>query len=1071
MKKEDLSRRIATGVNEGDVIDRHLRRLREDKSGEYLTWMEERRQEFQQLIDRALRVGSGLEGNVPTSQRIGYSNRGNYPNEQYVKTRYRELREEGSRVLVVPSVGFLGLFDNNENFMVDDLWGLFKPENQVISEEEYLKLFNRNKGYGDSYNIMYYTDNYDVVEPRKIVETNIPAIRDFLSNKLLTLPPEHPVLKLIESCHTTVPRIFEQLGLYEENMRNINKRDYKSQDIRDLQRVINYLGEVIITRTVLENEGIVLERTADKLGVVEGTSPRLEEIIGRFSKTDYDRTTKNRASITPVNLSLPPGLIVLLNGPTGSGKSLALDAILTTLRTAMEQGYTTARTVSIPASITRPEDIGDFEMKELPRRSLFQSSAIHEAKELKERKLYGADEPFVGSPEPYKVALITAMLALESARGNYSVVASHQASPIIEILKVLGFGEEVLPLMVDPTSHRISEGVSASYGIDMIDMQGGSKPFVELMQALQYAREQGFSEIEISEILEKLTITEDVEEELGIDDLTIESSHLRVCVGTILNSIVGNDTSGILLDRVMEYFTKNDESIESDIEYFESMETGDVETHVSALNRSIEFYNLTVATKMAIKNLEDYTTRSYDQRSRIDLGELTSTADIIENLKSPHRASFSTAEVEGANYLFGEGFHEVVKEVDSEMSVLGGLKPTEELIANISMTIRGDGNMMNNFKRLLLGNLSEEIITEHSEIFSDENTLEMTKLFFKSYLENPKKYSWQNAGNTDLDKYKLFQILLGGYSKSIVDSFNSQDSSIGKSFNNLQRSFQDISAKRLLGLCVSQYGHGLGDSNIIKFVKPEERLTDDHRVTPLAFNAGLSLSLIDQLGQGYIPQSYYYDGDNPMTPNEDSQIEFLTGLQGGGKTEMLRLMMQLMIYLKYFNRVPAKSATVFWRPRRVVGVIRRPTTERKTSSFMGEAKRIVHAVNRLRKDTVLLYDEPANGTAISDRNDINSAIAAIANHRGANFRLTNHETGIYTTLDRIGGMRYSTLGYTTEESEDFGFRYNFRAGAETFKVAEERGLPRELVDIARFVYETREQLQQHKERIIYQDEE
>lgn len=1068
-KKEDLSRRMATGVNEGDVIDAHLKKLTEDEDNEYLPWMEERRLEFQRLLGVALRSDKNAEANTDGPTYEQYSNRDNYLNIAYIKARYRELRENQMQVAVEDSTVFSRLYDDDENFSVDNLWDLFKPENQVISEEDYAKLFSRDRGYAGTINIMLYTSSITSTESNRIINENIPAIRDFLSNKLLNLPPEHPFSKLIGSCQTSVPNLIQQLEAYETNVRNHDEPKHKDLPYDDLRKVINFLGHIIITKAVMESEDRVLERTENELGVVEGTSTKLEGTIGRYSDTHYYGTAQNKAEITPVNLAMRAGQILILTGPTGSGKSVALDAILTTTRTAMEQGYTTAKTTRIPESITRPDEIGDFEMQEVAGHSLFQSSAKHEVEEILLRLLYGADEPFVGSPEPYKVALITAILALESARLNYSAIASHQASPIIEVLKVLGFNDQLLPMMVDPTTHMISEGVSGSYGIDMIDMQGGSQPFVELMQALQYAREQGFSEIEISEILEQLTEPEDIEGEIGVDELTIESSNLLVCVRTILDSVVRNDSSGIMLDRAMEYFSNSNDSIESDVEYFENMETADVERYNTALNHAIEFDSLIGGTRRGVKFLVGSTTRNYDQRSMVKLSELSQSAEIIEQLKSRNQLALNEEEVKELNYLFGDGFYEAGKEAETGLNVLGDLQPTDEMVFKISQLIKEDGKLMVSFRSLLESNLGDEAIRENAEIFSEENIPEMTRLFFKTYLENPKKFSWSKGGNTDLERYRMYQILMGDYAKSIADNLESKESPVGKSFDEFQRRFKGINAERLLGLCVSQYEYGTKDEKIIKFIKPEERISDDHRVTPMAFREGVNLSLISQVGSKYVPQSYYYEGDTPMTPSEDTQIEFLTGLQGGGKTEMLRLMMQQMIYLKYFNRVPAEGATVFWRPKNVVGVIKRPTTGEKTSSFMGEAKRIVATVNRIGEDTALFYDEPANGTSVLDRNDIIAAIVAIAKHRGANFRLTNHETGVYTALDRIEGMRYSTLGYTTEEAEDYGFRYNFIAGAETFQVAEKMELPKEVVDLARFIYETREQLQQHKERVIYKD--
>lgn len=1067
--KAAVARTIKMSVNEGEVLKTQMEELERDE--EYIAWKERKQSEFQELVRKA---EATITRGEDTENKDRYATSRDFEDSEiyrYMYRKYEQIMGGDRRRVVIGSFQELPLLaDDFPDFDIDILWGLTDPANQILSEEQYANLFGWDMTSRFPINLIRGKSYYSQDEIQTILYENIPAIKTFINENLTNLRIDHPFRRVLDGLRITPANLNRQIASFEANIRNDGKSEYRRQNHDELTKVVLLLGEIIVTKRVREVENIELIRTDNELGVKGATSLRLEGVMGRYQETPDFRIPNAASTIVPFDLLLTEGEIALISGPTGSGKSSALEAWVDALQGAMHVGVTTANHVGIPEDINSPNHIGRHRIQPSRGKSLFQNSASHERTQLGNR-VYSADEPFIGSPEDRRIALMSAVLAFRSMRGDYSVVASHQAQALIEMLNIVGLGDQLKTLTVDPSTHEVHEGVTGSFGIDMIEMQEGTEQFVELMRRIQYSLEQGFSEIDVDAILSPISASEENEFTHGIDRLTIESSGLRDCMKIIMASAITRDPSEMLLGRVMHFLANEEMSVESDIEFFERMNSDEVGEYSAALAKTLELYELINQLRREIKNIQSITSTVYDTNNKVDLSGIGKASKFFASLVPDSHGFVSGLNPLIVNHFYEDEFHSIALKAENRFANLAAIKPSDELISQIATGIRSDQSMLINIRKLLESNLTELSKTENRDLLENENIEEMTRLFFRTYLENPKDFEWSKTGATNIEIHNLFKVLLGGYIDELSKRINSEESDESIAFNLFQNRVENINAGRLMGLCVASYGHNMADGQEVRFIRPKELTGEAQKGIPLAFSNGVNLSLAQVIGDKLVPQNYYYEGSDVMisdAQNTGNEVKFLTGLQGGGKTEMLRLMIQQQIYLKYFNRVLASEATVFWRPTNVVGVIKPPKTEDRTSSFMGEAKRIVDTLNRIKDRSIVYYDEPANGTSVADRNVIISAMVLAIASRRANFVATNHENGVYDILNRVEGMNYSTLGYRTEDKEDYGFEYDLIAGAETFEVAKRMGIPKEIVDLAEFFYTMREEFEEHKNRVIYQ---
>lgn len=253
---------------------------------------------------------------------------------------------------------------------------------------------------------------------------------------------------------------------------------------------------------------------------------------------------------------------------------------------------------------------------------------------------------------------------------------------------------------------------------------------------------------------------------------------------------------------------------------------------------------------------------------------------------------------------------------------------------------------------------------------------------------------------------------------------------------------------------------------------------------PMQYSGGVNIPIASMVGVSkYKPQHLFADesgvsmelvdlpdGDGKFKKEPISVLEY-TGVQGGGKTENVRLQLQIRLLAEATNRVPAKWARLGPRPSRIVGALRTSKTKGTRSTFMEEAATLRDVVRQLIDRVEVYLDEPGKRTVQEETCAIGSGFGYTVDRMGGSLIMTQHEEEVennWQRLDETSRVHWYPLAieYTKDPKKRFIVKYGFRGGAESFKIAEEMGVDPKTIELAELLYRIRQEFEEHKKRVL-----
>jgi DNA mismatch repair protein MutS len=204
-------------------------------------------------------------------------------------------------------------------------------------------------------------------------------------------------------------------------------------------------------------------------------------------------------------------------------------------------------------------------------------------------------------------------------------------------------------------------------------------------------------------------------------------------------------------------------------------------------------------------------------------------------------------------------------------------------------------------------------------------------------------------------------------------------------------------------------------------------------------------------------------GEQNFTPNdvvmdEDSRFLMITGPNMSGKSTFMRQIALICLMAQIGSFVPAKSAELSIIDRIFTRIGAMDDIFSGQSTFMVEMTETANILNNATKDSLIILDEIGRGTATFDGMSIAAAVAEFIHAKlKAKTLFATHYHEITQLAEKHPGMRNLNVA-VKEEGDQIIFLHKIVEGPADksygIAVAKLAGLPREVIDRARQVYET-----------------
>ncbi|OGD62842.1 hypothetical protein A2160_05650 [Candidatus Beckwithbacteria bacterium RBG_13_42_9] len=842
------------------------------------------------------------------------------------------------------------------------------------------------------------------------------------------------------------------------------------------RNLINLVLELRAIEAKRKEMGVVIEEGNGAAEVVEGINLRLAAETHQFEngKTIFD-------GIKRVSMRVGPGTCLALTGPAGGGKSVALETFGQTLVEAT--GYVPlAGRVELPyAGRFASAQVGIVGLEKEPwsGKSLFQTEAGAMAVAQRYTTTTAMDEPGMGSPADLRIPIVLADITERMARGERVVIATHQGVALAEMFDILGWGDRFSPVFITPDTHELHSGIGGSFGLEMLKMQEATIQFVSLCREFLDASSVGLSPESLS-LAEIDLPPESAEVGDFADELTLESANL----GKMVQFFCGRARiySGNLANRVTSQFkTSLNGEAEAGIGIIGELEKSSLETHKETLS--------------LVDNLDRLTDAASSLASLGEVAEMAVSSDL------GYQDQFLRAlAVDEIGRLKDEAYLDQVSEVLDylPLTISGPLKARSQGARKALAEISFEPDL-EAFSKVMTGEADWQ---RRETVNAIEREIRERNLGEDEAWQ--KKIEAAKAGLAS-DNYQAVMVLYESYFKNFSGSFYRVPSDTRKIIMKsmvaakkncwLQCAKADLSQVMELAEALEQPLNLLAFASITSystridnqqtpFCIPEEASEGNQLPFEQEIYKGYNLSLVYDHGRNTVkPQTIFYNIDGSpmdvpnlpvyegMTVGCPQKVIAYTGVQGGGKSESLRMQLQFELLRKAIGRVPAEKARMGKPPKKVIGVIKAAQTRGVESSFMGEAARMAQTAAMVGADCMVFYDEPANGIGDQEKAAIVNALGYLVVKRGGSLVFTNHEREVYDGWQRLKSdsrIPWYPMGYeyTNDRSRRYQLQHGEVMGSETFKIAREEGMQDLTIDFAEWLYKVRSEFEAHKQRVL-----
>ena len=998
--KEETARAISKQVNVVNVLTGNLEEMKEDD--EFALWLDTQRAEISATMN------TQHEQNSKDDADSEY--RDQRSRAQWENIDYNERGAILSKLLAqneAPNLYFGSRVDNltgKTQTQMDQLRRFWKDNG--LAELIGKMCFTFESGYGKRTEFLFQTSEHYRIPTESIAVAGqaMTVVKQIMTSKSTELSETGIDLEYIL-------RDIQKLeqALNGENANGLSMGGIGAHSFREF--VTAGLQELVLEEAKLRHSTQIIYSEDGTIATQKGISPTL--LSGSMTASQ----------ITPTYLEAAAGRVVIISGPNGGGKTVHAMTAIDNLGQAIYGFTPSAKAVTLPRRLReepfRPGLVVTVGLEEdnqsnIARGSLFQKAA-HELGVQLDDAILGLDEPGVGSPTDLRTYLMTAYLLDRSSKGVHTIMTTHQAEAIAEILLVLG--QDIADYYyVNPTNHTLESGLAGSFGLEMLAQQGAPAEFIKAVRRLLDA-----IDAETSVNLSDLSINVEKSDTVGFaDETTIMSSEFDEIISYFAQTA-----------HMQEMLTEMKLGFRATLRQDHKVNAIEVARYADMDNTQriiiLEKYNKIVPAIKLIQDLRVQGVRK-DNIGTI-LARLTGSLEYYDGQ--------AAIDIEGVE---AEKLNVAVEEL-RKMAVIDEQKYSQSD--------------------------AQALLRQISPYDFSNNRADLKDRFIK----------WRDGGEYSPYEIAAFLTECMDRKKANISSYliNQISSFLVSIYPNLsiegkQEHFtgvvnDDVFQRNIFYLAAADSIRNK-DNSQITFCIPQEQ-SDGTRNMQLdgAVNIPLLLSLRKEgRTSQYVPLDYAIPSDVPY------DAEFFTGVQGGGKTETIRTKMQMQLLRYSTGRVAATEAKMSTPPSRLVGVIKPALSEDTQSSYAAEAKRIIQVLAQLCDGAEVYYDEPSNGTGVNVKVAATAGLAYFVSKAGGSFIATNHENAVYALLDRFKGdqVRQMHLAYafTDDPTQKYKLQYNTVGGAETFKIAEQQGIPPHIIQLAVQIQGIAERYKQFKDELL-----
>lgn len=894
--------------------------------------------------------------------------------------------------------------------------------------------------------------------------------------------------------------------------------DYLSRVSRDKWvRVIDGY-EIIFTMRAIEARredlGVRIETSPDTFQAAGARSYQLLKTTEKY--VQYSNPVDIREKIAPVSLKQPlkMGMRVYISGPNGSGKTEAVRALLAAQYIVVHEGTPLADYVMAYVPPNVPKDRlaqGSFGSATSAAASLFQAN-VEAAVRIAPSGVVGLDEPLVGAPTDYRTPLALASILRLGKGGAITFIPTHEAPDFYLLERILGISGQSESWMINPSTHKQMEGIGGSFGIEMAKVVGLPLPIIDNAYLVKDGLSANLETIDLKPVT-RLEATPPTDKEivsfisdesltnLGFSGDPAETDN--VIAALIHNALPEADESvkSTLIRRFWPQFKKalpggNEHLaaiIKSETEPIENLR--DRLNHLSSSVESLEALEID-----QVPAITDFFGSVKENILKADLYHSD-----IEKL----------GEEVSAKLELNSQYDEVVSQLEihlGNLRSLGTSLETEEQkeymasIDRIGSTLKSAQFSPENYRKQAILRLKQSL-EENPKLFNKERIIkDFNDLFAKSsqlleaVVGKDKWEEVQKAYQSSDDLSGIYEICekLGSLEDKLVSHRNNAFYSERPALR-IYLAVRSIAADRKSAIINALSRENKEDIEFINNTTDElvfyhisaantrpdstaetkfTQAKEANRVAgelPLQFQNGINMALDNALREGesktrYKPQTMLPakadSVDNHYQYTPDINILAITGVNAGGKSQSLRLAGQMAVLGKvYDGRVPASEATIAKDIPYVFAAINTARTGEGRSTFFNEMHSVLGMYQEFvsagcPKGALILYDEPANGTSKDEKVALTVSILHSLEQMGATVIITNHESDVYKAMDKVrtngDELKYYPVAYqyTDNPEKKYVLQHGMVGGSESAKIALEKGMSKEEVELAEFMRKT-----------------
>ncbi len=764
-----------------------------------------------------------------------------------------------------------------------------------------------------------------------------------------------------------------------------------------------------------------------------------------------------------VPVDFPPfASVVVIGGPTGSGKTSALE----TLATAAQFGGVVpipVKEVSLPETDIVPSMAEGHSL--VKGYSLFASNVVRIAKILNslpptspdKRQLVIIDEAFLGAPSEYGASLLAALITWMKQKGYMLALADHKQAEAYTLLAAADITEGTSWTYIGE-NHQVENGLGASQGLATLRAIGTPDIFADLVQS----RLDG--SVKFDDILDSLgKMEKSTENRVGsyiskelVQVFTSDDTIMKIvdkAFNILTNDFPLYDTEKYLKEGISDAI-KSGGNFHDGINFYLA-EIDKYNGYSDSINRTGKIL------EQSISVIDRFENQSFRQEILAKDPKSLSPAEklfklIILNqyprdLKNRPADFYGKEEyqylTELTNNAFGEGPILQLKDIkkmsnEEKNQAVSKLKTAWSKVKEkgILLDIMGysfDG-WINRVDGLVKALDTTKLEAQTETISQVLRLVELSMSeYFKKLGEHYKPEGLQEAYLGVVEALSLFVV-----DRDINVTLNEIES--------IHEAMHSLISKDLVPFSVARYMSSFES----KWVKPKE---DENLFSPIVFTGGFDPDMKMELQTDYVLQDAFWNHEQGR-PQEMEGVDAVevTGLNNNGKTSWLELNAKALVYYRLFGRVPAEQAVINPKIKHIITALDAPGTSGLDSAFTTHArdlKRVVTKMLELYKqgegeNAVVFLDEPGRNTSGQETRAIVESIITLGNLLGIKVYLTNHEGASLDDLVEDHRLRVVPLAFSHEAGSAYAHKVGERAGAESFKVARELGLPDDLVDLA-----------------------